>query len=196
MMLVFAGQGGEASGYFELSVRLPELAWAFINYRGYGLSDGIPSDKALFHDAVAVYDHFVARADIDGNNIFALGGSMGAGVATYLAAQRPVTGVVLFSPYDRIGGGVAQDLMPWLPTKIMFKNRFDAGAYAPEVHAPALAIVGDSDTVIRPERSRALMRAWGQPHRLVVVADADHYSVYQNDSAWRAVDGFVRGLLK
>lgn len=196
LILVFAGQGGEASSYFDLAERLPGMAWAFINYRGYGLSDGKPTDSLLFDDAVAVFDYFANRSDIEAHNIFALGGSLGTGVATYVAAHRPVAGVVLFSPYDRIGGGVTQDMMPWLPTGPLFRNGFDAATYAPAVTAPALAIVGNQDEVIRPARSRALLRHWGGGHRLVVLPEGDHYSVYEDDGAWRSVAGFVAGLLR
>lgn len=195
LVIVFAGQGGEASSYLDLSRRLPEMAWAFVNYRGYGASDGTPSDKALFDDALAVYDHLLSRPDVDGGNVFAMGGSLGTGVATYLASQRPVAGVILFSPYDRIGGGVARDMMPWVPTKWLFRNGFDASSYAPLVRAPALAVIGGEDLVIRPERSRRLLRQWGGGHRLVVIPDGDHFSIYDDDGAWRTIQGFVRGLV-
>lgn len=196
LVIVFAGQGGEASGYFELSRWLPDMAWAFVNYRGYGASDGTPSDKGIFQDAVAVYDYFAARPDIDADKIFALGGSMGTGVATYLAAHRPVAAVVLFSPYDSINAGVARDIVPWLPTGLLFRNRFDAAAYAPRASAPAMAVVGDADLVIRPARSLELLRRWGGPTELLIVPGGDHYSIYETDAAWHAVQAFVRGAVK
>src|SRR5690606_9968681 len=109
LVLVFTGQGGEASRYFELARWLPELAWAFVNYRGYGASNGSPSDVALFDDATTVFDSLTSRPDIDPDQVVALGGSLGTGVATYLAGHRPLAAVVLFSPYDSIGAGVARD---------------------------------------------------------------------------------------
>lgn len=194
IVLVFTGQGSEASSYFHLTERLPDMAWAFVNYRGYGASDGSPSDAALFADGTTVFDELTSRSDIDETNAFLLGGSLGTGVATYVAAHRPVRGVVLFSPYDRIGGGVTQDMMPWTPTGWMFRNRFDAAAYAPDATAPVLAVVGGEDRLIRPERSRQLLRHWGGGSRLVVVPDGDHLSIYDDDGVWRTVQGFVRGL--
>lgn len=192
LVIVFSGSGGEASGYFGMSEWLPEMAWAFINYRGYGASDGTPSDTALFADATAIFDYVTSRPDIDETNVFALGGSMGTGVATYLAAHRPLAGVVLFSPYDSIGAGVAQDLLRWLPTKPLIRNRFDAAAYAPSVTSPVLAIVGEDDRAILPARSYELLRHWGGSQQLIVVPGGDHYSIYDEDDVWRAVQRFVR----
>lgn len=192
LVLVFAGQGGEASRYFDLAKWLPDMAWAFINYRGYGASDGSPSDAALFDDATIVFDYFTSRPDIDATNVFALGGSMGTGVATYLAAHRPLAAVVLFSPYDSIGAGVAQDLLPWLPTNLLFRNRFDAVAYAPLATAPVLAIIGEDDLVIRPARSHELLRHWGGSYHHITVPGGDHYSIYEDEDVWREVQQFVR----
>lgn len=195
LILVFTGQGGEASRYFVLTGQVPEAAWAFVNYRGYGASDGTPSDKAIFDDATVIYDYFTSRPDVDADYVFALGGSMGTGVATYLASQRPLAGVVLFSPYDRIGGGVTQDLMPWLPTGLLFRTRFDAATYAPDVQAPVLAIVGSEDKVILPARSEALLRRWGGETELLVIEGGDHYTIYGKDEAWEAVRRFIRSRL-
>src|SRR5690606_20406676 len=194
LVIVFTGQAGEASSYLELSAWLPEMAWGFVNYRGYGASEGWPSDAALFHDAVAVFDYLTSRSDIDAGNVFALGGSMGTGVATYLAAHRPLAAVVLFSPYDSIGAGVAQDLLPWLPTGLFFRHRFDAAAHAPNATAPVLAVVGEDDQVIRPARSLELLRHWGGPYELITVPGGDHYSIYEDDEIWLAVQRFVRNI--
>ena len=49
LILVFYGQGGEASRYLTLAERVPEAAWAFVNYRGYGWSTGFPSERASLH---------------------------------------------------------------------------------------------------------------------------------------------------
>lgn len=192
LVIVFSGQAGEASSYFELAAWLPEMAWGFINYRGYGASDGSPSDTALFDDATAIFDYFTSRPDVDAANVFALGGSMGTGVATYLAAHRPLAGVVLFSPYDSIGAGVAQDMLPWLPTSLLFRHRFDAAAHAPSATAPVLAIVGEDDLVIRPARSQELLRHWGGSRELIAIPGGDHYSIYEDEDVWRAVQRFVR----
>lgn len=195
LVLLFAGQGGEVSRYFYLADRLPDVAWGFVNYRGYGRSDGTPSDKALFDDATVVYDYFASRPDIDARQVIALAGSMGTGVATYLASQRPLAGVILFSPYDSIGSGVAQDMLRWLPTRLFFRNRFDAADYAPHAQAPLLAVVGSDDTVIRPARSEALLRRWGGEYELLVIPGGNHYSIYDEDRSWEAVQRFVRTAL-
>jgi pimeloyl-ACP methyl ester carboxylesterase len=194
LILLFYGQGGEASRYLTLAERVPEAAWAFVNYRGYGWSTGFPSERAFFTDAVAVYDYFYTHPLVDADRIVALGGSLGTGVAAYLAAQRALRGVVLFSPYDSISGGVARDLIPLLPTSWLMHNHFHAAQFARNASAPALAVIGEADAVIRPERSLALMEAWAQPAQTFVIPDGTHYSIYDEEASWNAVRAFLADL--
>jgi len=193
LILLFYGQGGEASRYFRLAENVPEAAWALINYRGYGWSTGVPNEAAFFADALAIYDYFAHHPLIDQNRIVALAGSMGTGVAVYLSAQRPLAGVVLFSPYDSIAEA-AQDLIPLLPAKLLIRQRFEVVPYAQSTQAPALAIVGEDDAVIRPDRSKSLMNSWARPSETVVIPGGTHYSIYEEETAWAAVRSFLHSL--
>src|SRR5262245_62679558 len=87
---------------------------ALVNYRGYGESDGNPSETTLFGDALAVFDALASRPEIDRARIVLVGRSLGSGVATYVASERPVAAVVLISPYDSMTA-IARRHYPWLP---------------------------------------------------------------------------------
>ena len=71
-----------------------------IDYPGYGLSDGKPSDKTMFDSALKVYDYANQLDCVDEDNIVVLGYSIGTGVATQVASQRNVNGLILVAPYD------------------------------------------------------------------------------------------------
>jgi fermentation-respiration switch protein FrsA (DUF1100 family) len=139
-----------------------ERAVLMVNYRGYGASQGQPSEKALVHDALVLFDWLAARAGIDARRIAVHGRSLGSGVAVQLAAERPVRCVLLTTPFDS-AREVAREAYPWLPVAWLLRHPFDSAARAPRITAPALILVAAQDTLIRPERSRALARAWGGP---------------------------------
>lgn len=191
LVLLFYGQGGEASRYFPMAEKIPEASWAFINYRGYGWSTGAPSQDALFSDAVTIFDYFAQHRLVDKNRIVALAGSLGTGPAVYLAANRPLAAVVLFSPYDAIAGGVAQDLIPFVPTKKLLRNSFDVVKYAQAAQSPVFAVVGDADQVIRPDRSYRLLESWAQEKVQRVVVGGTHYSIYEDSETWEAIRDFL-----
>src|SRR5262249_22796712 len=132
LVIYFGGNAEEVSWLLQESPRLAPWALLLVNYRGYGLSDGRPSESALYNDAVALYDWVTARPDTDARRIVFVGRSLGTGVATYLASQRTVSGVVLVSPYDNLVE-VARGVYPYLPVDGLMRYRFDSAARAKRI---------------------------------------------------------------
>ena len=109
-------QGTRALLYFggnaeDVSASLPQLARDFpgralylMHYRGYGASTGRPSEAALHADALALFDKVHATQP----QVAVMGRSLGSGVAVRLAAQRPVSALVLVTPYDSLRDGAAR----------------------------------------------------------------------------------------
>ena len=86
LILYFGGNAEEVSWMLDAATRrTPGAGWLLVDYRGYGSSDGAPSEKALVADALQWYDHFKSSA----SRIYVFGRSLGSGVAVQLAAQRP-----------------------------------------------------------------------------------------------------------
>jgi len=195
LVIYFGGNAEEVSWLVPEWARVSEWALLLVNYRGYGLSGGRPSERAMYRDALALYDRVLRRTDVDGTRVVVFGRSLGTGVATYLAAQRSVAGVVLVSPYDslvELGRGV----YPFLPVGLLLRHRFDSAARAPQITAPLLAIVAAQDTLIRPERSRALVQAWGGPARLDVLSGVQHDDVHLHPAYWSTIVAFLRELAR
>jgi pimeloyl-ACP methyl ester carboxylesterase len=76
---------------FDLG-RFNARSFLFMNYRGYGGSDGKPSEQALLSDALFVIDHVLAAEGIDPAHVVLMGRSLGSGVAVHVAAKRKVGG--------------------------------------------------------------------------------------------------------
>jgi len=185
--------GGNAE---EVSWTLAEARWprewsiVGLNYRGYGASEGTPGEPALKSDALAIYDAVARRLDIDPRRIVVFGRSLGTAIAVYLAARRPVAGVVLVSPYDSLTE-VGKGHYPWLPVSLLLRHRFESLADANRSSAPLLAIVGDSDSIIPPQRSRALYDAWQGQKTWQVEPRAGHNELGSSISFWRGVEAFL-----
>jgi len=114
-----------------------------INYRGYGKSQGSPSEEGLFSDAVAIYDQLEQQH----SSVSLMGRSLGSGVAVYLASKREIDRLYLLTPYDSIAK-VAQTHYPYFPTSYLIRDRFESTAYAARLKAPVLIVAAEFDRVV------------------------------------------------
>lgn len=189
-VLYFGGNAEEVS--WTLADQRWPRGWAIvaINYRGYGTSEGKPGERELSADALTIYDALAARNDIDPRRIVVFGRSLGSALATRVAAERPVAAAILVSPFDSLVA-VGRGHYPWLPVSLLLRHRFEAIDAARRIRAPLLAIVADSDSIIRPERSRVLYDAWAGPKTWQLVAGADHNSLDAFDAYWERVARFL-----
>ena len=190
LIIYFGGNSEEVSGMAHHYEHFTASSLLLINYRGYGLSDGQPSEKNLCNDAETIFDTIIQRQDIDSNCVIAMGRSLGSGIAIHLAKQRPLKGVVLVSPYDSITS-VAQRHFPFAPAKLLLKHPFNVIALAPSITTPMLALVAQQDTLIPPSHSYNLVNKWGGPHELQLIEQADHDSISDNEIFWNAVRNFL-----
>ncbi len=189
--IIYFGGNAEEVSWTLTDARWPrEWTIVALNYRGYGASEGTPGERELVSDALAIYDAVAARAGIDRTHIVAFGRSLGTALATHIAAERPVAGVVLVSPYDSLTA-IGRHHYPWLPVSLLLRHRFDAMSDAARCRAPLLAIAAGSDTIIPVGRSRALYDAWAGPKRWHVVPDADHNSLGATADFWDGVRRFL-----
>ncbi len=190
VLIYFGGNAEDISGQLFEIEHLKGWARVFINYRGYGLSQGNPTQENLFNDALTIYDNISRRDDVDSSRIVVMGRSLGTGVAVYLASQRPVRGVILVSPYDSIRN-VAQRVYPFAPIELLLKHPFDSAAIAPSVKMPMLALIAAQDSTIPPIHSKHLIEKWGGKVIQKTFGNADHNTIQLADGYWAAVQLFL-----
>jgi uncharacterized protein len=187
LILYFGGNAEEVSWMLEAARRTPGAGWLLVDYRGYGASDGSPSEKALVADALQWYDHFKPSA----SRIYVFGRSLGSGVGVQLAAQRPVAGLILVAPFDSLVA-VGKHHYPFLPVDWMLKHRFDSVSAAPKIRAPLLCIVAGDDEIIPAVHAKRLFDAWGGDKRWVELMGAGHNSTDGAANYWASITAFLK----
>ncbi len=193
LVIYFGGNAEEVSGLLHDAERFAPWSFAAFNYRGYGLSEGRPSEASLIADARVIYDWFTRLDGIDPDRIVVFGRSLGSGVAVQLAASRPVFGVVLVSPFDSLRS-VASRQYPFVPVSLLLKHPFDSLAHAPEIRSPVLIVASESDRIVPADLSQRLHDAWAGPKRWVSVPDASHNDLHARPGYWRAIREFLASL--
>ena len=190
LVIYFGGNAEEVSGQILDAAELAPWSVAAFNYRGYGRSEGDPSEGALVSDALLIYERLAGRADIDAHRIVVLGRSLGSGVAVPLAAQRPVRGLILVSPFDSLRS-IARKTYPFVPVEPLLRHPFDSLALAPRIDAPLLVLAGDRDNLIPAAHSRRLADAWAGAHRFELLPGAGHNDIHASPRYWPAMREFL-----
>ena len=188
--LVYFGGNGEGLGWLrpELERRFPDHTSYLVAYRGYGASDGRPSQRALTSDALVLVDHVADRhpdAPVD-----VVGRSLGSGVAMQVAARRPIERLVLVTPFDSLAA-TAGDLFPRLPVQRLIHDRWDSAAVAPDVRAEILVLRAGRDDVVRPPRTDALLAVLAPGTAVVDFPDAGHSNLSEDPAYWTALQDFL-----
>jgi pimeloyl-ACP methyl ester carboxylesterase len=193
LVVVFGGARRETSWILGRGDKPRDWGWLLVNYRGYGLSRGKPSEDALKDDARQIFDWAVARPDVDASRIVAMGRSLGSYVAVSLANTRPVHAVILATPFDSIAA-IGEKRYPYLPLQLLVGHRYNSIDQAPDIKKPALFLLADNDTVTPAENGEALAKAWGGPKRVLTIKDASHYGIEWREDYWREIGQFLGGL--
>jgi uncharacterized protein len=147
------------------------------DFVGFGMSSGKPNEKALYATADAAYDYLLHRPDIDPRKIVTVGWSLGAAVAIDLASRKPVVGVATFNAFTSMPQ-VARHMLPWLPTGLMLKYRFDNEAKIAALNCPVFICNGMRDTLVPPKMSDQLAAAAKGPVTRLRIDAADHNTIF------------------
>ena len=158
------------------------------DYRGYGRSQGAPSEAGLVADAVAARAALV-REGVAAEHVVYFGRSLGSAVTVDLAIAHPPRGVVLESPFTSVRA-MGNAVLPG--AGYLFRTRWDSLAKIGRLRAPLLVIHGESDEVVPFAQGRALFEAAPEPKTFVSLRDSRHYDL---DAAWSDYWGAWRRFL-
>ncbi len=184
LVLGFTGNAWNAADCAVfLAQRLPDYDVAVFHYRGYPPSEGEPGEAALFADAELVHDTLVRG--LSPERVYAVGFSLGSGVAAYLAAVRPLDGVVLVTPFDSIEA-LARQRYPLVPVRWLLKHPFRSDRHLADRDLPVAVLVARDDKVVPRQRSEALVRVLRRPV-LYEVLPGSHSGIYDLPEIDRAL---------
>jgi hypothetical protein len=147
------------------------------DYRGYGRSEGSPSEEGTYRDAEAALAYVLSRPDVHPERIVYFGRSLGAGVAVELATRRPPFALILESPLPSIAE-LARHHYRFLPVGGLLRTKYDSLSKIGNMHVPLLVLHGDRDDIVPFEAGRKLFEAANEPKRFYTIRGAGHNDTY------------------
>lgn len=173
-----------------------------VDYRGYGKSEGEPSEEGLRLDAEAALDYIMTRPDLDKTKVVLFGRSLGGAVAVRLASANPhrVAAVVVENTFLSIPH-MAATLFSFLPVRALplwcYKNQFLSYRHVAHCRMPMLFVSGLSDQLIPPVMMKQLYElSPARTKRLAIFPEGTHNDTWQCQGYFAALEQFMKELLK
>jgi pimeloyl-ACP methyl ester carboxylesterase len=158
------------------------------DYRGYGRSEGEPSEQGTYADAEAAWRYLASQRGAEPGSTVMLGRSLGAAIASWLAARRPPRLLVLESTFTSLPE-VAAERYPWLPARLLARHHYPVARHLPRIHCPVLILHSREDEVIGFHHGTRLYEAANPPKEFLEIAGR-HYDGYRTSGA-RYADGLA-----
>ncbi len=172
-VLLSHGNGGNISHRLDLCALW--LAEGFnvlaYDYRGYGSSNGRPSEKGTYRDAESAHQ-WLRKRGFPAEKIIALGESLGGAVAAELALRKPIGGLVLQSTFTSIPD-IGKEHFPWLPVRTLGAIRYATRTKLPSLKIPILILHSRADTIIPFHHSQQNYQTANKP-KLFQEITGDH----------------------
>ncbi len=187
----FHGNGEQIASIGWLGEELAQrgVSFAAVEYPGYPGAAGTPSEESIVGAAERALEHLTTAMGISKERIVLSGQSLGTGVAITLAARGWGTKVVLLSPYTSLPD-VAARAIPFLPMRLLMRDRFDSASRAALIDRPVLVLHGDRDQVIPVDLGKALAAKFPRG-RFVEVAEAGHNDLWERSPTSTEYFAFV-----
>ena len=177
--LWFHGNGGNLGtrvGQLARAHRLLGVNQFIFDYRGYGKSEGRPSERGTYLDARAALEYLSTRPDIDPDRIVYFGHSLGAAVAIELAVEHPPAGLALIAPFSSIRD-MARLVVPLQLAGWFVRGHYNSLSRIGKVHTPLLVLHGELDEIVPHSQGFKLYLAANRPKRFVTLHGASHNNV-------------------
>lgn len=188
------GNAGNVSHRTDLVARLVKLPAdvLIVDWRGYGRSEGTPSEEGLYADARAAYDYLTVERGVPAARIAIHGESLGAAPAIELAGRAPCGRLIVQSAFTSITE-MSGRVIPLIPVGWMMRHRYDNLAKVPGLTVPKLHIHSREDEIVPFDQGRRLFEAAAAPKEFYVVEAGGH-----NELPWiegERFEGRLRAFL-
>jgi alpha-beta hydrolase superfamily lysophospholipase len=184
-----AGNIGSRLPYLPIFQRLG-ISTLLFDYRGYGRSEGQPTEQGTYQDAAAAWQYLNEVRGIPHDRLVVYGESLGGAIAAHLAEQHPSPApkaLVLASTFISLNQR-ASELYPFMPIALISQFGYNVRDRLPQIAAPVLVIHSTEDEIIPYHHGQALYQAAREPKTLITLRGS------HNEGIFDSLELYQRGL--
>jgi hypothetical protein len=185
---------GNLFDYVEFYTALGMNVMLF-DYRGYGRSEGRPTEKATYEDIMACWKYLTYDRGLAPSKIVIVGRSLGGGVASWLAVRVKPAGLALDSTFTSVPD-VGAEVFPWLPVRLLARIYYDTKDIIAQMKCPVLIAHSSQDEVIPYKHGRRLYDLAKEPKSFVEMKGGHNSSPWERGNDYpKALDEFLTRCL-
>lgn len=169
-LLFFHGNAGNMAHRLESIRQFHAMGFAILifDYRGYGQSEGKPTEEGTYTDAEAAWSFLTDTRNIPPDKIVLFGRSLGGAIAAQLAARHRPGAIIIESTFTSVPD-IARDLYPWLPVKRLSRFQYNAKSSISAISSPVLIVHSRDDEIIPFAHGQALYAHASEPKHLLEI---------------------------
>ncbi|MBN1220466.1 MAG: alpha/beta hydrolase [Anaerolineae bacterium] len=192
-VLFFHGNAGNISHRLDSITIFHGLGLSvlIIDYRGYGQSEGKPSEQGTYLDAEAAWRYLVEERRVAPDEVILFGRSLGGAVAAWLAEQHSPGALILESTFTSVPD-IAARYYPFLPVRLLARIRYNTLARLPEINCPVLVVHSPDDDIIPYSHGEQLFAAAPEPKAFLKLKGGHNEGIFVSGQAYVAgLDSFI-----
>ena len=168
-VLFFHGNAGNIGDRLEKIFMFHQMGLNvfIIDYRGYGNSQGHPTEKGMYQDAAAAWDYVLTRNDVEAKKIIGYGESLGGAAAIDLAVDHPLAALISESSLSS-AADMSRKILPIVPS-FLLSVKLDSVSKVKRISAPKLFIHSPNDEMVPFIQSQKLFQAAAEPKEFLKI---------------------------
>jgi len=172
------------------------MSTLIFDYRGYGWSEGKPTEEGTYRDAEAAWDYLVTDKKFKPGEIVILGRSMGGAIAARTARERKPAALIVESTFTSVKD-IGAEVYPFLPVRWLSRYDYDAFGFLKGVACPVLIIHSPQDEIIPIHHGRKLFDAANPPKEFLEIKGSHNEgAVFSGRIYTEGIDSFIARYVK
>ena len=139
------------------------------DYRGYGQSEGKPTEQGTYKDSEAAWRYLIEERQVKPNEVIIFGRSLGGAVASWLAQSHTAGGLILESTFTSLPD-IAAGLYPFLPVRLLLRFEYNTAEYLGRVDCPVLIVHSRDDEIMPFDHGQQLFESAKEPKKFLEIA--------------------------
>ncbi len=138
------------------------------DYRGYGQSEGKPTEHGTYKDAEAAWQYLIEERQVKPNEIIVFGRSLGGAVASWLAQNHTPRALIIESTFTSLAD-IAAKLYPYLPVRLLLRFEYNTAEHLGRVNYPVLIVHSRDDEIMPFSHGRQLFEMANEPKEFLEI---------------------------